>query len=179
MQTSNLLRGLLGAALLAGVTMVPTGCTPSYWATLAQTSEVIPVVTTPGRVEWKFNQTDGAWSFTRISPVVQLSLTEGSSPVDIRSVSVSYITPFNQGASGVNTAQFFNFASTIQPKVPLSLPLIEIITQELINASDRTNGQAPVGQLDVLAVVQFSGRNKLAQTISWQVNVPITFSYED
>lgn len=167
------MKSLMPAALLTAATLT-TSCSPSYWNTLFNTSEAVASVSSAGKVEWKFDKTNTVWSSTRKAPVVQVSLTPGSSPVEIQQIAAQYVTPFNSEATG---RAGFSYAATIQPNTPLNLTLSELITQDLLNASSPKNGDPPIGQIDVNAFVQFQGRNKLGQSIRWSVSVPISFSY--
>ena len=172
--------------LLLAIVLFATGCTASYWRSLLNTSGIEGVVATKGRLVWKkFEQEDGSFRFqvTKTSPIVQVSLLDGSSPVDIQTAKVDYFSPVGDienaqyaPIDSIDTA-IMPFLARLQGKdIPLNLG--QIITNQLVDVSNPERGNNRLQDIDVQANVTFQGRNQFGSTITWQSTVPISIELE-
>lgn len=173
----------LGLLLLIAALFL-SGCTASYWRTLILASQVTSQVTTNGKIVWTSQTTADdsgvfttTWTVARTAPVVTLGLLEGSTGVDIEVLTVEYLSPvgLSAGGTGIPGLDFirFPYVAQILPDQPLRLALPEILTSELVNASDPNNADSELYDLDLDARITFTARNKLGQRITWKTVVPI------
>ncbi len=180
------LPSLLLATLLLASMLLATGCTASYWRGLLNTSGIDGTVTTKGKIAWKqTEQDDGSviYEVSKTAPVLSVALIPGSSPVDLQMAKVDYYSPvgdFENGEllfiDGVDTA-IMPFLARLQGETPVSLNLGQIITSQLVDATNPDSG-SKIPEIDVQANVTFQGRNQFGSTITWQITVPISVEVE-
>lgn len=173
--------------LLLATVLLATGCTASYWRGLLNTSGIQGAVTTKGRLVWKLiEQEDGSTrpQVTKTSPVLQVSLIQGSSPVDLQTAVVEYYSPVGDIENGemtyidgVDTA-VMPYLARLQNETPVAFNLGQIITNQLVDASNPERGNNRLQDIDVQAKVTFQGRNQFGSSVSWQITVPISIEVE-
>lgn len=178
------LRRALGLLLLLPVLLL-AGCTPSYWRGITQTSQVNSTVVTSGKVLWTGETAaddkgvfSTRWNISRTPPRLSLALLDRSVGVDLEFIVVEYLTPVGDSPVGTGIADLepiiFPYIAHITPESPLVLTLPEILSIELVNASDPNNLNSELIDLDIDARLAFWGRNKLGQRIIWRTVVPIS-----
>jgi hypothetical protein len=177
MRQLNLLTLLLATLLLA------TGCTNSYWTSLLKTSEIQGAVVTKGKISWKAEVNDEGntvYLATKTAPVLSVSLIPGSSPVDLEAAVVEYFSPQGEGGKpayvNVDDAAM-PYRARLLAETPSELVLGQIITRQLVDATNPSNGTR-ISDIDVEAVVTFQGFNQFRDRVTWKISVPITIVAE-
>lgn len=171
------------AFVLASLLAV-TGCSNSYWTSLLKTSELQGVVTTKGKISWKPEVNEEGQTVnvaTKTSPVLDVSLIPGSSPVDLEAIRVEYFSPQGDPESRKNAYinvddAYMPYRARIQAGDPSQLVMGQIITKQLVDATE-PNRTGSIPDIDVEAVVTFSGFNQFRDKISWKISVPITIEH--
>lgn len=175
------------------IAIAVSGCSPTYFSDLLNTSRVYADLATPGLIAWTFTKPQGATrvigSLTITNPIVTLLLDPNSSPVTFSDAKADF---FDSSASadskgraartslGLNTL-FFPFVSQLQQKDrstipgPQSVTLNGIVSPQLIAATDITASGSQVTA--VYAAVTLQGQNALGQKITTNVGVPINVTY--
>ncbi len=179
-----MMRQLKLLTLLLATILLATGCSNSYWTSLLKTSEIQGTVVTKGKIAWKAEVNDEGntvYLATKTAPVLSVSLIPGSSPVDLEAAVVEYFSPQGEGGKPA----YINVPDAAMPyrarllaETPSELVLGQIITRQLVDATDPGKGAASISDIDVEAVVTFQGFNQFRDRVTWKISVPITIVAE-
>jgi hypothetical protein len=179
-----MMRPLKLLSLLLAILLLATGCTASYWNSFFKTSGIQGSVTTKGKITWdQVEQEDGSTIFqvTKTAPVLSVSLIPGSSPVDLQNLEVLYFSPLGGEEGGIGQLEdlyaAMPFATRLQGETPTTISLGQIITNQLIDATNPDSGNK-IPEIDIEAVATFRGRDQLGNSTTWQVSVPISIEIE-
>lgn len=187
---------LLGVMMMAAT----SGCSSTYWATMANASRATASLVTPGLVAWTVTKnTQGAITSAKVvatAPSISLLLDANSSPVSFTNAQVDYYdvaaadakgkaarNPLANAEGGKVGSLYFPFVAQLAIKdratvpVPQSFTLNGVISQELVDLTNPSSTDS-IAIPTVLADVTLRGTNALGQVITANVQVPINISVQ-
>ncbi|MBO9540379.1 hypothetical protein J7643_07285 [bacterium] len=179
-----------------GLLTTTTACNPAnYFNTLADTSRVAAVVTTPGQINWAYRRQrdggmiyEGSGKVTVTPPVISLTLDANSSPIRYSSARAQFFDPATlqvSPTSGRVTLPATPFSTPTVVPIPLvlmqkdratapspvSVTLDGLITQDLINRTDQSATGSAIPM--VTAEVTLVGINDFGAMANTRLYVPI------